>query len=248
MGNPQESIVTLQTLLQQASTPRTKAWWESYMKGVIPFRGVGTPRVIEVLKQWLIDYQIQTLPLEDQLEIALTLMREPIAEDKLTGILFLQYHLIDQLDWQELIAQSEDIYNNEFIFDWNICDWFCVRVLSPTILNHGYSCAEAIAAWHSKEYLWQSRSSVVAFVKVAKNQEYHSLIERSCLTLIHRKERFAKTAVGWILREISKSDRLFVGNFVKDNLPQFSLESLKNATKNFDKPEKENYLKLFKTL
>jgi 3-methyladenine DNA glycosylase AlkD len=46
-------------------------------------------------------------------------------------------------------------------------------------------------------------------------------------------ERFAKTAVGWILREISKHGEPWVRKEIADNIKDFSTESLKNATKYF---------------
>ena len=46
------------------------------------------------------------------------------------------------------------------IFDWGICDCFCMRVLGATIKNNGKECAEAIASWKNAQYLWQARSSV----------------------------------------------------------------------------------------
>jgi 3-methyladenine DNA glycosylase AlkD len=49
--------------------------------------------------------------------------------------------------------------------------------------------------------------------------------------LIRREERFAKTAVGWVLRDLSKHDSAVVKDFVDQNLRYFSAESLRNALK-----------------
>jgi 3-methyladenine DNA glycosylase AlkD len=54
---------------------------------------------------------------------------------------------------------------------------------------------------------------------------------RSSAVLIRRDERFAKTAVGWILRDLSKYDPETVAAFVRENLPYFSTESIRNALK-----------------
>lgn len=117
------------------------------------------------------------------------------------------------------------------IFDWNICDWFCVRVLGPTIALHDGDCAQAIAAWRSADNLWQARASVVAFMPVTDQTEHYPLIYSACATLIQREERFAKTAVGWILRDMSKHDSAGVVAFIEQHLASFSLEALKNAIK-----------------
>ena len=59
----------------------------------------------------------------------------------------------------------------------------------------------------------------------------------SCQVLIRREERFAKTAVGWVLRDISKYDPAFVMRVVEENLVHFSTESLRNALKYFAKED-----------
>lgn len=239
-------ISSLQKSLDDKATQKTKVWWESYMKGVIQFRGVGIPEIRSLIAAWIDKYGIQDFSKEDQLELTLTLFREPMAEDKLAGILYLQYYLYDRLDWEVLLRKYETLYVDDLIFDWNTCDWFCVRVLSPTIAKNGVDCAKSISAWRTSDNLWQARSSVVAFVKVASNQSYYPYIQESCHALIDRQERFAKTSVGWILRDISKHDESFVKSFVEQHLKSFSVESLRNAVKYMAQGEREKYVKMLK--
>ncbi len=231
-----------QSNLDGAAVEKTRLWWDKYMKGVIPFRGVGIPQNRELLEQWRRENCLDEWPLEEQLEIALGFFREKMAEDKLAGVLYLQNYLYDKLAWQDLLQRYEELYQAELIFDWNICDWFSVRVLGPTIKMHGFDCGAAIADWRSAEYLWRARSSVVPFVNLASESQYYPLIEKSCTTLIKRDERFAKTAVGWILRDISKHDEKYSLSFIQDHLTFFSRESLKNALKYMDKEKQQNFL------
>lgn len=246
MQDRKRLITSLQRSLEGKATPKTKLWWESYMKGVISFRGVGIPEIRDLLAVWINEHRIQDFSKEDQLEIALALIGESIAEDKLAGILYFQYYLYDQLSWEVLLEKYETLYANGWIFDWNTCDWFCVRVLSPTIAKNGIACAKSISSWRTAENLWQARSSVVAFVKVTSDRSYYPDIHESCHVLIERPERFAKTSVGWILRDISKYDEIFVRSFVEQHLKFFSIESLRNAVKYLDKEDRDKYVKLLK--
>jgi 3-methyladenine DNA glycosylase AlkD len=246
MQDYKELITALQTSLEDKTTQKTKVWWEKYMKGVIQFRGVGIPEIRLLVAAWRDEYGIKDFSKADQLELALALLREPIAEDKLAGILYLQYYSYDQLDWEILLSKYETLYTDELIFDWNTCDWFCVRVLGPTIARNGLDCAKSISAWKTATNLWQARSSVVAFVKVASNQSYYPHIQASCHLLIQRQERFAKTSVGWILRDISKHDEQFVKLFVEQHLKYFSVESLRNTLKYLTREERERYVKMLK--
>jgi len=203
---------------------------------------VGIPDIRKQLALWREEYGIATWSKEDQLRIALRLFESPLAEDKLAGILFLQDYLYNQFDWEPLLEKYEQLYLRRLIFDWNTCDWLCVRVLGPTIAKNGPPCAKAIAAWRHSNNLWLARSSVVAFVPVSSDRRYYPLILKSCDVLIQRDERFAKTAVGWILRDMSKHDEDSVREFVKKHLRSFSIETIKNAFKRFDKNEQKKYM------
>ncbi len=241
-------IYGYQKLLDSEATQKTQQWWERYLKGVIRFRGVGIPKNRELLTTWRERHGIDTWPLENQLELALRFFSQPVAEDKLAGILFIQNFLYDKLPWRTLLRRYSEVYEKGWIFDWNTCDWFCVRVLGPTIEEVGDECARAVASWSRAANLWQARSSVVSFVNLAAEEAYRPYIEEACAVLLGRDERFAKTAVGWILREISKHDGAFVISFVDRHLNLFSKESLGNALKYFDGQRKQACLQEFALL
>lgn len=246
MSDQDGLVGKLQDALDRVASPRTREWWEKYLRYVIRFRGVAIPEIRSQLAQWRGQYCIAVWEKEDQLQLALKLFESDIAEDKLAGILFLQEYLYDQFAWGMLLPKYEQLYQRNLIFDWNICDWFCVRVLGQTIAKNDLLCAQAIATWRNAEHLWQARSSVVAFVPVAKDSQYDSLIFESCEVLIQRGERFAKTAVGWILRDLSKRNPDCVKTFVQAHLDQFSAESLKNALKYLNRDEQGHYLQQLK--
>jgi 3-methyladenine DNA glycosylase AlkD len=230
MTREHETLVRhLQDALDAASSTATKAWWERYLKGAIGFRGVGIPQIRSVIARWRSESGVGAWPVADQLALALRLFEEPLAEDKLAGILSLQQYLYDRVPWREALKQYGALFERRLIADWNTCDWFCVRVLGPTIATHGRPCAEALSRWSHSPELWKARASVVGFVPVIAEPGYHPLVLRSSAVLIHRDERFAKTAVGWILRELSKHDPETVTAFVDEQLPCFSVESLRNA-------------------
>jgi 3-methyladenine DNA glycosylase AlkD len=207
---------------------------------------VGIPEIREELALWGQEHSLAAWSLEDQLRLALALFESSLAEDKLAGILYLQGHLYDRLSWKALLREYEGLFSKGLIFDWNTCDWFGVRVLGPTIALHGLPPARAIAAWQRAEDLWQARASVVAFVPVAGDPRFHPLVYDACRVLILREERFAKTAVGWVLREISGYDKEGVRAFVEAHLREFSIESLRNALKSFTKEDRDRYVRQLK--
>lgn len=231
-------IEKLQLRLESVKQEKTKKWWEGYMRHVISFRGVNLSAIRDELKKWHTSEHIDSLSIDQQRRLAFDFFESEYAEDKLAGVLFVELYLQD-LDWKMLLKETEDLFSKQLIYDWNVCDWYCIRILKPLIERNGMSCAKHISSWHSADYVWQARASLVAFCYLTMEKNYIPLFMKSASILIQRKERFAKTAVGWVLREHSKTDKNAVVDFVKRYRADFSTESINNALKYFSKEEKK---------
>ena len=231
------TISTLQEQLDLRANPKTKAWWEGYLKHIIRFRGVKMADIRAVLHQWVKEEGIDRLPMQEQKELALALIRLDYTEDKLAGILFWQEILLPagEVHWPDDLPLFADLFQQGFIYDWNTCDWFCVRVLGPLAEQQGANCAHAIAAWRTAESLWQRRAAAVGFVNLAKHGEanfpgFTTMLLGVCAPLVASPERFAQTGAGWVLRELSHAEPAWVSGFVEERIGQFSREGLAYAT------------------
>ena len=228
---PLPLVKKLQLQLVQQGDAQKKAWWENYIKQELPFLGVGLAQVERELRQWYRDENIAAQPLVRQLDTALYLFSQPYAEDKLAAVLLCQKYLCAFLPWSLLIDKFDLLWRNELIYDWSICDWFCLRVLRQLLDRHGLPCARQLAAWRDAPYLWQARSALVPFVGRTMHKRYRQLIMPTCRTLLRRDERFAKTAVGWIMREFSKTELQLVLVFLHQQRQYLTREVINNALK-----------------
>jgi 3-methyladenine DNA glycosylase AlkD len=244
-----KQITHLQQRLREQADPAVKAWWEGYVKDSAPFMGVKMPAIRAALHPWHRVYVAGQFDHEQQFDLALSLFNGEHSEEKLAGTLFLQEILFPAgiVQCKRDLDRFAGLFEKGKIYDWNICDWFCVKVLGPLIESHEMSCAERISTWRNAANLWQARASVVAFVNLTETSSYYPLIEESCQVLIRKEERFAKTAVGWILREISKTDEPFVHRIIDEHIGHFSSESLNNAAKYFPKEIRSHYRSLLKS-
>ena len=130
------AIARLQSRLDKAASPKTKAWWESYLKHTILFRGVKMADIRAALHAWIeTEGFAEGLSLADQRDLALCLLRESYAEDKISGILYLQEVLLPAgaLDWRSDLARFVPLFEEGHIADWNTNDWLCVKVLGPLV-------------------------------------------------------------------------------------------------------------------
>jgi 3-methyladenine DNA glycosylase AlkD len=232
-------IERLQLQLNVHATTATREWWTKYLKGAASFRGVKMADVRKAVHAWFKEERLgEHLSVGLQKNLALMLLKEDHSEDKLAGILFLQEILLPQgaLDWRSDLPRFARLFDEGYVRDWSTCDWFCVKVLGPLVEQQGEACARAICNWRDADSLWQRRASVVAFVDLAKHGEgnfvgFTEMVLDNCTQLLGSQERFVQTGVGWVLRELSRSDKGRVVGFVEANLDRFSREALKNATK-----------------
>jgi 3-methyladenine DNA glycosylase AlkD len=172
----------------------------------------------------------------EQVDLALSLLREALAEDKIAGILYLQEVLLPRgaIDWPADLPRFARLYDEGHIADWNTCDWFCVKLLGPLAQREGEACALAIAAWREAKNLWRHRASAVAFVNLAKKGDanfggFTDMLLESCATLVAREDRFAQTGAGWVLRELSRAEPERVAAFVEAHRGELSREAFERA-------------------
>jgi 3-methyladenine DNA glycosylase AlkD len=236
--------------LNAQATASTREWWTRYLRGTASFRGVKMGDVRKAVHAWFEEEQLgEYLTVGQQKDLALMLLEEGYTEDKLAGALFLQEILlpVGALDWRSDLPRFARLFDQGYIRDWSICDWFCVKVLGPLVEQQGASCARAISEWREADSVWQRRASVVAFANLAsKGDQYFpgftEMVLDNCSYILGSQERFAQTGVGWVLRELSRSDQGRVVGFVEANLDRFSREALKNATKYLPPEVKERLL------
>jgi 3-methyladenine DNA glycosylase AlkD len=232
----------LASTLRRLANAESGLWWQNYVKDSAPFLGVPMPAIRAAMLDWHSARIANVMAPARQVDLALRLFSGRHTEDKLAGTLLLAEVLLPAGAVRPArdLPRFAALFSRGLLYDWNACDWFCTKVLGPMIRDEatlGTDCGAAISSWRDAANLWQARASLVPFVKVADDAAHYPAIAASCRVLIARPERFAKTAVGWVLREVSRHDADFVRRALDADLRCFSAESLTNAIKYFDPTE-----------
>ncbi len=202
--------------IQSRHNSQKAAWWENYVKGSAPFLGVPMAELRIIIKAHA------PLSFDD----AMALIEGRYSEYKLSGILVLA-ESEPRIAIKDRLERLARLFDEGHIYDWNITDWFSIKAIGSAIEDENIE--EHISKWHTAENLWRARASIVSFAYVKTRPL--ELIRISAAHIIKREERFAKTAVGWILREISRDNPDFVEDFIATYGDHISKEALRNATK-----------------
>ena len=206
-ASPSPPIAELQAALARHADARKRDWWERYLKGEAQFRGVPTPDIRREAHAWWTRHGGDALGPPAQLAACLGLLRCPLTEDKLAAMLLLGERLIPagRVDCGTALPAFGGLLADGHLADWNVVDWFCVRVLGPLIESTGETCARSVAAWVEADGLWQRRAALVGFIDLAPTGAYAELIVATAEQLVCDPARFAQTGVAWVMRELGKA-------------------------------------------
>lgn len=234
-------IQALDARLQALATPKSRAFWERYLKGSVPFRGVPMASIREAVHAWWRSDGPSALALPARKALAPRLFEGAFCEDKLAGTLVLEELLLAELTPRDVEALGS-LFDRALIADWNTCDWFCVKVLGKLIARQlpSREIAEEIASWCTAATLWQRRAANVAFVNLAKRGEanfegFTRLMLDTCAITLRSEQRFAQTGVGWLLRELAEADRAAVLAFADAHLASMSAEAVRSVVERMPK-------------
>lgn len=245
------NIMIIESLLDEIAKHgdiKKKHWWENYVKHNSLFYGVPMEKLKIILDLWVRENEIETISQNNKIELVKKLFAKEFSEEKLLGVLFIQKYLVKNIPPEIILEVIADIYQKGYIFDWNISDWLSVKVLTLLIDEYKNIVADKIIDWHKDDNLWMARTSLVAFAQTKDLKAYLPILNFPARILIERKERFAKTSVGWLLREISKFDFKYVEQFLIDEAKYLLPEVVNNALKNVDQEKKHQIKKYLKTI
>ena len=238
----------MQTIVDRLASdgdPRTRDWWERYLRGAIPFRGVPMAGIRSIVGAAHAEHGLSTDGLRAD---AYRLMEGRYAEEKLAGILVLQELVMPAggLDPARDLPDVAGLFDRGHIADWNTCDWLCVRVLGPAAREGGEPTARMLAGWVDAPVLWRRRAAAVAFVDLAGGGDslfpgFVDLLLDVCDQLATDPERFAQTGVGWVLRELSGAEPERVVEFVDGHRSELSREAVRMAAARLPDEHRERW-------
>ncbi len=112
---------------------------------------------------------------------------------------------------------------------WDTVDDIAANMVGILIFKHPELTAQ-MDAWISDEHMWIRRSALL-FQLRWKAQTNKERLFSYCTKTMHEKEFFIRKAIGWVLREYSKTNQDAVRDFIASNRAHLSGLSIREGSK-----------------
>ncbi|MCX8453007.1 DNA alkylation repair protein [Paenarthrobacter ureafaciens] len=202
---------------------------QAYMKSDMPSLGVRVPEVRRIVKEAIKQFPPRSA--EDLREAVLDLWRkaevreERYAAIDLTGIRMVR-------DDPGMLPVYEEIIRTGAW--WDLVDGVAHR-LGTLLLKHPETMTPTLLQWSKDSDMWIRRASITAQLG-SKAATDTSLLAAVIRPNMDDKEFFIRKAIGWALREYSKTDPGWVKAFAEENASRLSPLSAREALRLLSTP------------
>jgi len=200
----------------------------AYMRTNMPFYGVQKPDRLPLIRE--MKKRFQPASLDDYQRNVLALWQLDHREEK-----YLAINYADSFK-QFMIPQAVPLFERLVREGqwWDFVDPIASWLVGRTLLNHEECLRPVIETYVEDEDFWIRRTALLAHLGHKKMTNSEALF-RYCTTLASEKEFFIRKAIGWALREYSKSEPEKVSRYLKKNADKLSPLSYKEGAKHLVK-------------
>lgn len=220
-------VIFMQQRMAEAGSPEDAKAMQAYMKTEQPFYGVKAPERQAIFKQAREHTQVSTFT--EYSRLVLWLWSGDNREE--------QYLAMDAAEYYKAFCTREafEIYEEMLLEanNWDTVDKIASNLVGRLVKEHR-ELEDKLREWRLSENMWLRRASLLAHLK-HKAETNVPLLEETILMLAHEEEFFIRKAIGWVLREYSKTDPGFVSEFVANYSDKLSALSKKEALKVIEK-------------
>jgi len=183
---------------------------KKYMKDRFEFYGVKSPERKELYT--LQKQNFGLIPSDQRTEIIKWCWNSPQRE--------WQYFAMEFLNKQARKADRDCIDLYEFLIVnkswWDTVDFIAANLVGTYFKKYPDQIPEITKKWMNSQNMWLQRTCVLYQLKYRDNTNT-DLLESFIEPLANSKEFFIRKAIGWALREYSKTNPAYVVEFVENN-------------------------------
>jgi 3-methyladenine DNA glycosylase AlkD len=216
--------------LSLAADPARAAAMAAYMKTEQPFYGVAAPHVHAISREARRCFLLASRTGYEKNVLAL--WRQPQREARYVAIEYAKQRAF-------LLPESIPLYERMIREGawWDFVDDISANLVGQVLLHHRQAVRPVLERWIADPDLWVRRAALLAQLRHKRETDAEQLFEH-CLKCAAEREFFIRKAIGWALREYSKTDANAVKAFLRKNRTALSPVSLREGAKHLDHTSK----------
>lgn len=211
MGTRKNLHPLTQSILDEyanAADPERAGPMKKYMRDQFGFFGISSPNRKLISSGYFRNFKITD---SDELKrIVQELWSKPQRE--------CQYFAMELLAKKvQLLGEKDAEFIEQLVINkswWDTVDFISSNVAGPWLKKHPGLIRNVTGRWNRSDNLWLQRMSLLFQLKY-KNMTDTGLMEKYIRNLSSSKEFFIRKAIGWLLREYSKTNPGWVEDFVE---------------------------------
>jgi len=230
-----ELIAAVREELARVADPAKAPAMQAYMKSAMPYLGVTTPQLRQVCGAIFAAHPLASF--DEWRETALALWREARYREERYAAIGLtgdrHYRAYRQVD--ALPIYEEMIVGGAW---WDYVDDLATHRIGPLLALYPQPMRAAMLAWSRDVNLWKRRTAILCQLsfKAATDEE---LLFACIAPNMGERDFFIRKAIGWALREYSKTQPDAVRRYVREHETELSPLSRREALKYTDIQEQE---------
>jgi len=208
--NIQTYVSHLQSKFEAAENPGKAGPMKAYMKNHFDFLGISSPERKNLLSEFLKEYG---LPEYEELEEMVTILWGlPYRE--------FQYCAMEIINKRKRLLQPDFIQPLEMMILtkswWDTVDFLAANIAGHFLKMYNEFVPERTNKWSNNSNMWLNRSAILFQLKYRKETNTDLLV-RYILPHTESREFFIQKAIGWALRQYSKTDAKWVVKFISSH-------------------------------
>jgi 3-methyladenine DNA glycosylase AlkD len=216
----------LEAWFREHADRETAAPMEAYMRGQYPFLGIKTPERTRLTKDFWSRHGIPSG--EELLQVVRELWELPEREFQNVAMSFLEKYGKQ--------ASKDDIDRFEWLITtkswWDTVDYLASHTMGDHLTRYPDLISTYTDRWIHSDNLWLRRTAILYQLRYKERTDSRRLFEYIGICK-EEDEFFIRKAIGWALREYSKTDEAAVRRFVTETRlsPLSTKEALKYVSR-----------------
>jgi 3-methyladenine DNA glycosylase AlkD len=194
--------------MQEASNPERAYWSQKYLKDQFKTLGVDAKTRKEILKTFLSNHGLPDIKQLEKMSLYLWNLEEREFQYIAIEIMVKLSKKLREydIDWIEKLIVTKSW--------WDSVDGLAAWICGKYFQLYPSQIVPATGQWMDSGNIWLQRSALLFQLKY-KQKTDSILLNLYIQRLSGHKDFFIRKAIGWVLREYSKTNKQFVSDFVR---------------------------------